>query len=86
MLINFSSDFIIFNLLPSTLSPVLNGLIYLFVLLPVVGWVGDSLLGRYRSIIAGFFLMTVAFLIFLSAVVMSQFNQTQIPATIMGSR
>ena len=83
MLINFSSDFIIFNLLPSTLSPVLNGLIYLFVLLPVVGWVGDSLLGRYRSIIAGFFLMTVAFLIFLSAVVMSQFNQTQIPATIM---
>ena len=36
----------------------------LSVLLPVVGWVGDSLLGRYRAIIAGLFLLTAAFLTF----------------------
>ena len=53
------------------------------VLLPVVGWVGDSQLGRYRAIIAGFFLLTVAFFTFLSAFVMLQFNRTQIPAIIM---
>ena len=83
MLLRFSSDFIIFKLLPSTLSPILNWLSYLFVLLPVVGWAGDSLLGRYRAIIAGFFLLTVAFLTYLSAFFMSQFSWTQIPAIIM---
>ena len=52
-------------------------------LLPVVGWVDDSLLGRYQAIIVGFFLLTVAFLNFLSAFVMFQFNWTQIPAIIV---
>ena len=44
---------------------------------------GDSLLGRYRGIIAGFFLLTVAFLTFLIAFLTLQFNRTQIPAIIM---
>ena len=54
-----------------------------WLLLPVAGWVGDSLLGRYRAIMAGYFLMMVGFLIFLSAFVMMQFNWTPIPAVIM---
>ena len=52
----------------------------LFFLLPVIG---DSLLGRYRAIIAGILLLTAAFLTYFSAFVMSQFNWTQIPAIIM---
>ena len=87
----FSSIFTInvsFKLLHTSLSSELR--IYfsvLFVLLPVVlpvvGWVGDSLLGRYRAIVIGFFLLTVAFLTFLSAFVMLQFNWTQIPAVVI---
>ena len=76
-----------FELLSTSLSSELKGWLLhfnvLFVLLPVVGWVGDSLLGRYRAIIAGFFILTVAFLTFLSAFVMLQFKWTQIPAFIM---
>ena len=91
MLIGFSSIFTInvsFKLLHTSVFSELR--IYfsvLFVLLPVVlpvvGWVGDSLLGRYRAIVIGFFLLTVAFLTFLSAFVMLQFNWTQIPTIIM---
>ena len=44
---------------------------------------GGWLLGRYRVIIAGLFLLTVAFLTLLSTFVMLQFNCTQIPAIIM---
>ena len=44
-----------FELLSTSLSPELKGWLIPFsvlcVLLPVVGWVDDSLLGRYRAII-----------------------------------
>ena len=90
---SFYNEFMInvsFELLPKSFSTQLKGWLFLFialfVLLPVVGWVGDSLLGRYRAIIAGFLLLTVAFLTFLSTFVMFQFNWIQIPAVIMGSR
>ena len=33
------------------------------VLLPVAGWINDSLLGRYRAITAGSFLIAVAYFI-----------------------
>ena len=90
MLIDFYNEFIInvsFELLYTSLSSDLKGWLIPFsvlsVLLPIVGWVGDSLLGRYQAIIAGFFLLTVAFLTFLSAFVMLQLNWTQIPAIII---
>ena len=76
-----------FKLLSTNLSTELTAWLIpfsaLFVLLPVVGWVDDSMLGRYRAIIVGLFLMTVAFLTFLNAFVMFQFNRTQIPAIIV---
>ena len=91
MLTSFYSEFMInvsFELLSASLLTELKSWLIipfsvLCVLLPVVGWVGDSLLGRYRAMIAGFFLLTVAFLTFLSAFVMLHFNWTQIPAIIM---
>ena len=51
-------------------------------LLPVVGWVGDSLLGRYRVIIAGFILLNAAFWT-LCVFVMLQLNWTQIPGVVI---
>ena len=90
MLINSSNEFTLsasFKLLSTSVSTELKAWLIPFsvlcVLLPVVGWVGDSLLGRYRAIIAGFFLLTVAFLTFLSAFVMLYFNWTLIPAIII---
>ena len=90
MVISFSSEFTLsvsFELLPTSFTSELKDwLLYfkvLFLLLPVVGWVGDSLLGRYRAIIAGFFSLTVAFLTFLSAFVMFQFKWAQILVVIM---
>ena len=90
MLMSFYNESMInvsFELLSTSLFYELKAwlipLSVLCVLLPVVGWVGDSLLGRYRAIIAGFFLLAVAFLTFLSAFVMLQFNWTQIPAIII---
>ena len=68
MLMSFCYKFtmnVSFELLHASLSSELKDWLLhfnvLFVLLPVVGWVGDSMLGRYRAIIAGFFLLTVAF-------------------------
>ena len=55
----------------------------LWVLMPVAGWVGDSLLGRYRSIIVGFFLLTIAFLAISSVSVILQFNWASIPAFLL---
>ena len=85
MVISSSNKFMInasFELL-HTNTTELKGWLILFgvlcVLLPVVGWVGDSLLGRYRVIIAGFILLNAAFLTLLSAFVMLQLNWTQIP-------
>ena len=90
MLMSFCYEFtmnVCFELLHTSLSSELKGWLLhfnvLFVLLPVVGWMGDSMLGRYHAITAGFLLLTVAFLTFLSAFVMLQLNWTQIPAVIM---
>ena len=90
VLLAFYNEFMInvsFKLLSTSLSTELRDWLLpfsvLFVLLPVVGWVGDSLLGRYRVIIAGFFSLNAVFLTFLSAFVMLQFNWTQIPTIIM---
>ena len=52
-------------------------------LLPVAGWVGDYLLGRYRAIIVGFLLLTVALVCFGGAFIMMQFDWTPIPAVII---
>ena len=54
--------------------------IALWVLLPVAGWMGDSLFGRYRAIIVGVFATMLSFLILLCATVMLQFIRTPIPA------
>ena len=58
-------------------------LIGLWVLLPVAGWVGDYLLGRYQAIIIGFLLLPVALVSFGGAIIMMQFDWTPIPAVIM---
>ena len=62
MLMSSSNEFTrgtSFELLSTNLSTELKAwlipLSVLSVLLPVVGWVGDSLLGRYQAIIAGLF-------------------------------
>ena len=52
----------------------------LWVLLPVAGWMGDSIFGRYRAIVVGVFATMLSFLILLCATVMLQFNWTPIPA------
>ena len=52
------------------------------VLLPVAGWISDSLLGRYRAITFGNFLLTVAYLVILISFVMLQFDWT-IPAFVL---
>ena len=51
----------------------------LLALLPVTGWISDSLLGRYRAITIGSFLLAVAYLVILISFVMLQFDWT-IPA------
>ena len=62
---------------------IVRSLFGLWVLLPVAGWVGDYLLGRYRAIIVGFLLLTVALVNFGGAFIMMQFDWTSIPAVIM---
>ena len=89
MLIGFYNEFTLsvsFKLLSINLSSnywQILAFSVLCALLPVVGWVGDSLLGRYRAIIAGLFLLNVAFFTFLNAFVMFQFNWTHKPAIIV---
>ena len=55
----------------------------LWALMPVAGWVGDSLLGRYRAIIIGFFLLSISFLVILSVCIILQFNWASIPAFLL---
>ena len=52
------------------------------VLLPVAGWISDSLLGRYCAITVGSFLLAVAYLLILISFVMLQFDWT-IPAFVI---
>ena len=68
LIFNFSNSYPVY-------TPVL-------VLLPVAGWISDSLLGRYRAITAGSFLLAVAYLFILISFVMLQFDWT-IPAYVI---
>ena len=52
-------------------------------LMPVVGWLGDTWIGRYRIIISGSLLSTVALWIILIAFIVLQFNWTPIPALVV---
>ena len=54
----------------------------MLVLLPVAGWISDSLLGRYRAITAGIFLSAVMHLAIIISFVMLQFDWT-IPAFVV---
>ena len=55
----------------------------LLVLLPVAGWIGDSLLGRYRAITVGFVLLTIEFLVFLGAFILLQLNWSPVIAFLL---
>ena len=55
----------------------------LIVLMPVAGWLGDTWIGRYRVIIAGCLLSTVALWTILTAFIVLQFNWTPIPALVV---
>ena len=71
MLMDFYDEFmtiVSFELLSTSLSSELKGWIIPFsalsVLLPVVGWVGDSLLGRYRVIIVLYYCYTIVIMLY----------------------
>ena len=55
----------------------------LIVLMPVAGWLGDTWIGRYRVIISGSLLSTVALWTILIAFIVLQFNWTPIPALVV---
>ena len=55
----------------------------LLVLLPIAGWISDSLLGRYRAITVGLTSITFSFLVLLITFVMLQFNWTPIPTIVI---
>ena len=57
--------------------------ILLPILMPVAGWLGDTWIGRYRVIIAGSLLSTVALWTILIAFIVLQFNWTPIPALVV---
>ena len=54
----------------------------LWVLLPIAGWMGDSIFGRYRAIVVGVFVTMLSFLILVCATVMLLVNWTPIPIII----
>ena len=58
-------------------------IVYVYaVLLPVSGWISDSLLGRYRAIVAGSFLIVITCLAMIISFVMLQFDWT-LPALVL---
>ena len=67
--------------LPDNLKFILDYVhIILWILLPVTGWVAESLLGRYRAIVVGLVLTLAATLTLQAAFVILQFDWTAIPA------
>ena len=56
---------------------------FLTLLMPVAGWLGDTWIGRYRVIISGSLLSTVAHWTILIAFIVLQFNWTPIPALVV---
>ena len=57
--------------------------LFLFVFLPVTGWVAESWLGRYRAIVVGLVLCLFTFLTAQVALVMLQFDWSLIPALVL---
>ena len=55
----------------------------LILLMPVLGWLGDAWIGRYRIIMCGSLLSMVALWIVLIAFIVLQFNWTPIPALVV---
>ena len=84
VLLSITSNMI--QLLSNNNEDLENYMIYVFaaltVLLPVSGWISDSLLGRYRAIIAGSFLTVVTCLAMIISFVMLQFDWT-LPALVL---
>ena len=67
--------------LPDHFKGVLDYIhVALWVLLPVTGWVAESSLGRYRAIVVGLVLSSIAILTVQVAFVMLKFDWTPIPA------
>ena len=67
-----------------TLKFVLDCTHYAFwVLLPVIGWIGESWLGRYHAIFVGLITSTVAVIMLQVAFMMLQLDWTPIPAFVL---
>ena len=62
---------------------LVTSIVMVIVLMPVVGWLGDTWIGRYRIIISGSLLSTVALWTILIAFIVLQFNWTPIPALVV---
>ena len=77
--VNFISLLSFFN---GHLNDYLYYAVSLLVLLPVAGWISDSLLGRYRAITVGILLSTVTHVAIIMSFVMLQFDWT-IPAFVV---
>ena len=70
--------------LPDNLKLALDYVrVALYVLLPVIGWVAESWLGRYRAIAVGLVFSSVTILTVQVAFVMLQFDTTLIPAFVL---
>ena len=67
-----------------TLRIILDGTHYvLWLLLPVIGWVAESWLGRYRAIVAALIVSAVLLLLLQIAFVMENLDWTPIPGFVL---
>ena len=70
--------------LPDTLKTVVEYVhVAFWVLLPVIGWVAESWLGRYRAIVVGLVLSLVTILTIQAAFVMLQFDWSPFPILVL---